>query len=98
MATLGTDHWWDEIGPLLERPEVRARVLRMDRVVDAVPRLAGLGLMRGLLAAHPLGITNPPPGCQSVTANQRPSGSLNAKLRTPPCSPISVVVTPRSTS
>lgn len=60
MATLGTDHWWDEIGPLLERPEVRARVLRMDRVVDAVPHLAGLGLMSGLLVAHPRGIPNPP--------------------------------------
>lgn len=52
MATLGADRWWDEIGPLLERPEVRARVVRMDRVVDAVPHLAGLGLMGRLLAAQ----------------------------------------------
>lgn len=62
MATLGTDRWWDQIGPLLEQPEVRARVQRMDRVVDAVPHLVGLGLMGGLLAAHPRATTNPPRG------------------------------------
>ena len=28
-----------------------------------------------------------------MTANQRPSGSLNAKLRTPLCSPISIACT-----
>lgn len=59
MATLGTDRWWDEIGPLLDRPEVRARVVRMDRVVDAVPHLAGLGLMSGLLASNPSGFRSP---------------------------------------
>jgi Rubrerythrin len=52
MASLGRERWWAEIGPLLERPGVRARVERMDRVVDAVPHLAELRLMTSFLETH----------------------------------------------
>jgi hypothetical protein len=53
MASLGADRWWTTIGPLLERPPVRRRVRRMDRVVDAVPHLSGLELMGSFLGSHP---------------------------------------------
>lgn len=71
MATLGTEQWWDEIGPLLERPRVRERVVGMDRVVDAVPHLAGLGLMGSFLSADPFALHD----CRDVPTHITQTGA-----------------------
>ena len=49
VPSLGRDVWRDVFSAWLDDDEILARFEGMDRVVDAIPHLAGLGLMRGFL-------------------------------------------------
>ncbi len=53
MASLGEVGWRDTPAPLLADVDVRARVEKMDRVLDSIPHLGGLRLMEAFLRAHP---------------------------------------------
>jgi rubrerythrin len=50
IPSLGEDHWRAALGPLVDDPAVRARVERMDRVLDSIPHLGGMDLMAGFLS------------------------------------------------
>jgi hypothetical protein len=50
IPSLGEDRWHAALGPLVDDPTVRARVERMDRVLDAVPHLGGMDLMARFLS------------------------------------------------
>ena len=51
LPSLGSANWHTALGPLIDDPDVRRRVVLMDRVLDGIPHLEGLGLMAGFL--HP---------------------------------------------
>lgn len=53
VASLGEEGWRDTLAPLLADVDVRARVEKMDRVLDSIPHLGGLRLMEAFLRAHP---------------------------------------------
>lgn len=50
VPSLGIEGWRDVFAPLLVRDDLRARVAAVDRMVDSIPHLEGLGLMEGFLA------------------------------------------------
>jgi hypothetical protein len=50
VPSLGVSAWRQAFAPLLDDARLRARVLQMDRIVDAIPHLAGLRLMERFLA------------------------------------------------
>ena len=45
VPSLGIDVWRDAFAPLIDDATLRARVEKMDRIVDTIPHLAGMHLM-----------------------------------------------------
>jgi hypothetical protein len=50
VPSLGIEAWRDVFAPLLKRESFRKRLTVMDRVIDTIPPLHGLGLMTNFLA------------------------------------------------
>ena len=54
VPTLGRDRWFETFAALLDDEHLRNRLLMMDRVIDSIPHLTDLHLMRRFLEARPV--------------------------------------------